>query len=50
MIIATLIIYVIFAIIIGPFWPLEAIAGKGGPLGVMLGLVWFGLLIGGVVS
>ncbi|MFZ4414663.1 MAG: hypothetical protein ACOYOV_16385 [Bacteroidales bacterium] len=50
MIIAALIIYVIFAFIVGPFWPLEAISGKGGPIGVILGLVWLGLLIAGFVS
>lgn len=50
MITAAFIIYLIFAFVVGPFWPIEAISGKGGPLGVILALGWFGLLIGGIVS
>jgi hypothetical protein len=50
MFIAAMVIYVIFAFIVGPFWPLEAISGKGGPIGVILALLWVGLLIGGIVS
>lgn len=50
MFIAAIVIYVIFSFIVGPLWPLEAISGKGGPIGVLLALLWGGLLIGGLVS
>jgi len=44
----SVIIYVIFAILTGPMWPLELIGGKAGPIGYLLVLVWVGLLIGGL--
>ncbi len=50
MLIAAGIIYVIFAFITGPLWPLELLGGKAGPLGYLLVIVWLGLLIGGLVS
>jgi hypothetical protein len=50
MLIAAIIIYVIFAIFTGPFWPLELISGKAGPIGVILVLLWLALLIAGLVS
>jgi hypothetical protein len=50
MLIAAGIIYVIFAVLTGPFWPLELLGGKAGPLGYLLVIVWLGLLIGGSVS
>ena len=43
-----LIIYVVVAILVGPFWPLQLISGKAGPLGILLALGWFGMLIGGL--
>lgn len=43
-----IIIYVIAAILVGPLWPLELISGKAGPLGVLLAIGWFVLLIGGM--
>jgi len=50
MFVAAVIIYFIFAFIIGPLWPLEALSGKGGPIGVIMGLLWGALFIAGIVS
>ena len=50
MLIAAGIIYAIFAVLTGPFWPLELLAGKAGPLGYLLVIIWLGLLISGFVS
>lgn len=50
MFIAALIIYTIVAILIGPLWPFELISGKAGPIGIILTLGWFALLIGGINS
>ena len=50
MLIAAAIIYFIFLFIAGPFWPLELLGGKAGPLGVLLGILWLALLIGGFVT
>ena len=50
MFIAAMIIYVIVAFLVGPFWPLQLISGKAGPLGILLAIGWFALLIGGMGS
>lgn len=50
MLIAAIIIYVIFAILTGPLWPLALLGGKAGPIGYLLVAVWVGLLIGGAAS
>ena len=50
MLLAAGIIYAIFAVLTGPFWPLELLGGKAGPLGYLLVVIWLGLLIGGFVS
>ena len=50
MLIAAGIIYAIFAVLTGPFWPLELLGGKAGPLGYLLVIIWLGLLIGGFAS
>ena len=50
MFIAAVVIYAIFAVLTGPFWPLELLAGKAGPLGYLLVIIWLGLLIGGFAS
>ena len=41
-----LVIYILVAIFVGPFWPLELIGGKAGPLGVLIAIGWFCLLLG----
>lgn len=48
MFIAAMIIYVIAAILTGPFWPLELISGKAGPIGILIVIGWAALLIGGI--
>ena len=48
MLIAAGIIYAIFAVLTGPFWPLELLGGKAGPLGYLLVIIWIALLIGGL--
>jgi hypothetical protein len=50
MLIAAVIIYVILALVTGPFWPFELLGGKAGPLGYLLVIVWFILLIAGIVT
>lgn len=48
MFIAAMIIYVFAAFLVGPFWPLELISGKAGPIGILLAIGWVALLIGGM--
>ena len=50
MFIAAIIIYVILALLTGPFWPLELISGKAGCLGQIIALLWGGLFIAGISS
>lgn len=50
MFIAAMIIYVIVAFLVRPLWPLQLISGKAGPLGILLAIGWFALLIGGMGS
>lgn len=50
MIILAIIIYLIFAFINGPFWPLELLAGKGGLFGYVLVIAWVLILIIGLSS
>jgi hypothetical protein len=40
-----IIIYVIVSIFIGPFWPIDLIAGKAGWIGRILVIGWIYLLI-----
>jgi hypothetical protein len=47
MLIAAGIIYFVFAILTGPLWPLDLLAGKGGPFGRFLVALWIVLLIAG---
>jgi len=47
---AAIIIYLIAAVLVGPSWPLQLISGKAGPLGVLLAIGWFALLIYGLGS
>ncbi len=47
---AAIVIYVIFAILTGPFWPLDLLSGKAGPIGYILVILWIALLIAGIVS
>ena len=44
---AAIIIYVVLAILLGPFWPLSMFA-KAGPLGKIIVVAWVALLIGGM--
>ncbi len=46
----SIVIYVVFAIIVGPLWPLELLGGKAGPLGLILVLIWGFFLIWGIIS
>jgi hypothetical protein len=48
MLIAAIIIYIIFAFIRGPLWPLELLGGKAGGLGYLMLVVWLFLLIKGM--
>jgi hypothetical protein len=50
MLTAALIIYTIVSILIGPFGPFQLISGSAGPIGIILALGWFALLIGGINS
>lgn len=50
MFIAAIVIYVILALLTGPFWPLELISGKAGCLGQIIALLWGGLFIAGISS
>lgn len=50
MFIAAIIIYAVLAIIAGPWWPIELLAGKAGLLGILLVLGWIALLIAGLAS
>ena len=50
MLIDAVIMYIILAILTGPFWPLALLGGRAGPLGYILVIIWLGLLIGGSVS
>jgi hypothetical protein len=50
MFIAAIIIYIVLAIITGPFWPLDLLGGKGGLLGYLLVIGWGALLIAGLNS
>ena len=45
MLIAAIVIYVILALLTGPFWPLDYISGKAGCLGQIICLLWGGLLL-----
>lgn len=47
MFIAAIIIYLIFAIILGPLWPLQ-MYGKGGPIGKLVVVLWVVLFIAGL--
>lgn len=47
---AAMIIYIIGAIFLGPFWPLDLLGWKAGPIGFILGLGWLSLFIGGLTS
>lgn len=47
---AAIIIYVIFAFIAGPMWPLQLLGGKAGLLGYVLVIGWLALLIAGMSS
>lgn len=50
MFILAIIIYVIFAFLTGPLWPLQLLGGKAGPLGYLLVIGWVILLIAGINS
>lgn len=50
MLILSIIIYVIFAFIAGPLWPLSLLGGKAGPLGYLLLICWLILFIAGLNS
>lgn len=50
MLIAAIVIYVILALLTGPFWPLDYINGKAGCLGQIICLLWGGLFIAGLSS
>lgn len=50
MFISALIIYTIGAFLAGPTWPLDLIAGKAGPIGIILVIGWILLLIAGITS
>ena len=50
MLIAAIVIYVILALLTGPFWPLDYISGKAGCLGQIISLLWGGLCIAGLSS
>ena len=50
MLIAAFIIYTIFAFLVGPFWPLDVLAGKAGFLGYLLLIGWIILLIAGIAA
>lgn len=46
-----IIIYIIAALVgLGPLWPIHMISGKAGPIGIVLALCWFALLIAGIKS
>lgn len=49
MLIAAIVIYVIFAVLFGPLWPLDMF-GKGGCLGQIVVAGWVALLIAGLNS
>lgn len=48
MLIAAIIIFIILAIFRGPLWFLELLAGKAGPLGYIVVIVWAILLFMGI--
>lgn len=48
MFIAAILIYIIFAVLTGPLWPLDLLGGKAGPIGYLLVFGWLGLLILGM--
>lgn len=48
MLVASIIIYIIFAFIRGPLWPLELLARKAGGLGYLMLIGWLFLLIKGM--
>jgi hypothetical protein len=50
MLIAAILIYAIFTLIVGRMWPLQLLAGKAGPLGYILVIGWLALLIAGIIS
>ena len=50
MLIAAIDIYVILALLTGPFWPLDYISGRAGCLGQIICLLWGGLFIAGLSS
>ena len=47
MLITAIVLYIILALLVGPFWPLAFIGGKAGPLGYVALAGWLWLLIGG---
>ena len=50
MFIAASIIYIILAILMGPFWPFAFLAGKGGPIGYIIVIIWITIAIAGLSS
>ncbi len=50
MLIAALVMYLILALLLGPFWFLDFLAGKAGFLGYLAIIAWVALLIGAITS
>lgn len=49
MLVAAIIIYIVFAILFGPMWPLDMF-GRSGCLGQLIVAGWVALLIAGMAS